>query len=98
MLDQDFVNEAAKVFIDKLGDKKFTVQDYRNIIYGTCANYLKRVSNEHVMLKFINDPSVQLNGVGMNGVRFNKHLKDVQEDKFHFKQRLVEYIEKKVEF
>ena len=85
---QDLINEAAKKFIQKLDGKEFTVAHFRSILFGNCANLLKSSAKEKVLLEFVRHPSVQLRGVGMNGVVMEKFIKEVKSEKEMWRDEL----------
>lgn len=85
---QDLINEAAKKFIQKLDGKEFTVKHFREILFGNCANILKSSAKEQVLLDFVRHPSVQLRGVGMNGVVMDKFLNEAKSEKEMWRNEL----------
>lgn len=91
---QDLVNEAAKKFIRDLNGKEFTVQDFRNIIFGNCNQYIVSSKKEGLLLDFVRHPSVQLRGVGMNGIIMDKFIKDVTFEKDLWHKHLMEELTK----
>lgn len=73
---QDLINEEAKQFIKELNGKEFTVADYRKIMFGNCSNILKSKTKKFALTNFVKHPSVQLRGVGMNGIVIAKHIEE----------------------
>ena len=78
---QDLIDEAAKKFIKDLDGKEFTVKHFRKILFGNSANILKSLAKEQLLLDFIKHPSVQLRGVGNNGIVMDKFIKNTREEK-----------------
>lgn len=81
MLTQDLIDEAAKKFIKELDGKEFTVKHFRKILFGNSVNILKSLAKEQLLLDFIKHPSVQLRGVGNNGIVMDKFIKNTREEK-----------------
>lgn len=73
---QDLINEEANLFIKELNGREFTVADYRNILFGNCSNILKSKAKKFVLTNFVTHPSVQLRGVGNNGVIMDKYIEE----------------------
>lgn len=91
---QDLINEAAKQFIKELDGKEFTVEHFRKIIFGNCNNMLKSAAREFAFRDFVIHPSVQIHGVGMNGVVMDKFIKDASEETKMWESRTMEEISK----
>jgi hypothetical protein len=89
---QDLINEAAKKFIQELNGKEFTVKHFREILFGNCANVLKSSAKEQVLLDFVRHPSVQLRGVGNNGIVMDKFIKEAKEEKEMWRNELYKEI------
>lgn len=86
---QDLINEAAKKFIKELDGKEFTVAHFREILFGDCANLLKASAKEQTLRDFVRHPSVQLRGVGMNGVTMDKFIDDAKSEKEMWRKELL---------
>jgi hypothetical protein len=89
---QDLINESAKKFIQELDGRQFTIQDFRSIIFGKCSNLLKSSAKEDILLSFNRNPSVQLRGVGMNGVVMNRFIEEIRAEKEMWKNDLLDEI------
>ena len=89
---QDMINEAALKFIKELDGKEFTVQHFRDILFGNCSNFLKSLATENVLIEFNKHPSVQLRGVGMNGIIMERFLTEIKEEKEMWKILLIKEI------
>ena len=89
---QDLINEAAKKFIKELEGKEFTIAHFRQIVFGSCANFLKSSSKEQILIDFVRHPSVQLRGVGMNGIVINEFIQLAKSEKEMWRNQLVKEI------
>ena len=87
---QDLINEEAKRFIKELDGRVFTVADYRKILFGQCSSILRAKSKKGALTEFVKHPSVQLRGVGMNGVIMNKHIKEADDEVKHWEKEAYE--------
>lgn len=89
---QDLINEAAKKFIQELDGKDFTVQHFRDILFGNAAQLLKSSAKESLLINFVKHPSVQLRGVGMNGVVMDKLIDEMTQEKEMWRNHLLKEI------
>lgn len=75
---QDLITEEAKKFIKELNGEEFTIAHYRVIMFGRCSSLMRYRVKKATLTNYVGHPSVQLRGVGTNGVIMDKQLKEAE--------------------